>query len=64
MHLDETMLQSNTAINLVEYIDRLVELLGDEVTDDEELSRDYRDIKEKHAKAIKRRSIRYRPDLD
>ena len=27
MHLDETMLQSNTAINLVEYIDELVGLL-------------------------------------
>ena len=64
MHLDETMLQSNTAINLVGYIDKLVKLLGNKVNNNEEIKQDYIDIKTQHTKAIKRRTIRYRTDLE
>ena len=64
MHLDETMLQSNTAINLVGYIDKLVKLLGNKVNNNEEIKQDYIDIKTQHRKAIKRRTVRYRTDLE
>ena len=64
MQLDETMLQSNTAINLVEYIDKIVGILGDEFMENNvKIARDYRSIKEKHDKALKRRSTKYRTDL-
>ena len=63
MHLDETMLQSNTAINLVEYIDELIEILAKSNKLTSELADTHKDIKAKHDKAMKRRSTKYRTDL-
>ena len=60
MHLDETMLQSNTAIYLVEYINKI---FGELEYPSAEQVENVRKINEKHAKAIKRRSIKYRTDL-
>ena len=66
MHLDETMLQSNTAITLVKFIDELMKLVESDVYPDisvkkyAKLKNSYYEITEKHIKAVKRRSIRYR----
>ena len=64
MHLDETMLQSKTAISLVEFIDELMAIAldvnGRQMADDHtytEITNSYETIKKQHAKALKRRSI-------
>ena len=60
MELDETMLQSNTAKELVKYIDKLMWtiLQNDDLT--ERIKKDYEDIKKLHTKAWKKRSRGYR----
>ena len=70
MHLDETMLQSKTAISLVEFIDELMKIAldvnGRQMADDHtytQITNSYESIKKKHAKALKRRSMTYRTDL-
>ena len=60
MHLDETMLQSNTAINLVEFIN---EIFGELECPSGEQVENLKEINKKHAKAIKIRSTKYRTDL-
>ena len=70
MHLDETMLQSKTAISLVEFIDELMKIAldvnGRQMADDHtytQITNSYETIKKQHAKALKRRSMKYRTDL-
>lgn len=70
MHLDETMLQSKTAISLVEFIDELMAIAldvnGRQMADDHtytQITNSYETIKKQHAKALKRRSMKYRTDL-
>ena len=70
MHLDETMLQSKTAISLVEFIDELMaielDVNGRQMADDHtytQITNSYETIKKQHAKALKRRSMKYRTDL-
>jgi len=66
MHLDTTMLQTNTAINLVGYIKRLMRNVtrmknGQNMTETTylEIKREYEEITEMHNKALKRRSTHY-----
>ena len=62
MELDQTMLQSNTAINLVKFIDMLIKKIGPRIDKGnyQEIKRDYIQIKKLHTKAWKGRSRRYR----
>ena len=64
MQLDTTMLQSNTAQALVKYIDKLMWTIIENGELTEEMKEDYEEIKTLHAEAWKRRSIRYRTDLN
>ena len=66
MHLDTTMLQTNTAINLVGYIKRLMRNVtrmknGQNMTETTylEIRREYEEITETHNKALLRRSTHY-----
>ena len=56
MKLDETILQSNTCLQLVEFIRRIKELSPESV---EELNEDYGYIMRKTHKALKKRSRGY-----
>ena len=73
MNLDETMLQSNTAGELVKYIDTLFKAINKSYkcpkccsesrikgTFIYKVQQDYDNIKDLHAKAWKKRSRRYR----
>ena len=62
MQLDETILQSNTAKELVKFIDILIEKIGPRIDKGnyQEIKRDYIQIKKLHTKAWKGRSRRYR----
>ena len=62
MHLDETVLQSQTTINLVEFIDELIEKIGPRIDKGnyQEIKRNYIEIKKLHNKAMARRSMKYR----
>lgn len=69
MHLDETMLQSKTAISLVEFIDELMKIAldvnGRQMADDHtytNITNSYETIKKEHDKALKRRSMSYRKE--
>ena len=66
MHLDTTMLQTNTAINLVGYIKRLMRNVtrmknGQNMTETTylEIRREYEEITEMNNKALLRRSTHY-----
>ena len=67
MQLDTTMLQTNTAINLVGYIKRLMRNLtriknGQNMTEITylEIRKEYEEISEMHDQALKRRSTHFR----
>ena len=67
MMLDTTMLQSNTAITLIEHLTRQMRNItrmknGQNMTETtyQEIKRDYNEIMEMHKVAVKRRSTHFR----
>jgi len=60
MYLDETVLQSRTALSLVEFIDVLIEKIGPRINKGnyQEVKKDYLQIKEQSIKARKKRSFK------
>jgi len=60
MYLDETILQSRTALSLVDFIDVLIEKIGPRIDKGnyQEIKKDYIQIKEQSDKARKKRSFK------
>tara|TARA_R110000824_G_C14825742_1_gene637276 strand:+ start:348 stop:539 length:192 start_codon:yes stop_codon:yes gene_type:complete len=63
MYLDESILQSRTTLSLVEFIDELMEWVGNNEIENKglkyrELHKKYIEVKEKANKASKKRSFK------